>query len=80
MQNIFPVGAKNFAGGRSRPCSLVTGLTRSVTQKIRGVTKRLLRAPQRMLGSCMRLLDLEQCLKTIVQQVTPRLPATMSQP
>jgi len=38
----------------------------------------LLKAAQRMLGSCMRLL--EQCLRTSVQQVTPRLPATMSQP
>jgi len=27
---------------------------------------------------CMRLI--EQCLRTTVQQVTPRLPATMSQP
>jgi len=38
----------------------------------------MLRAAQRMLGSCMLLL--EQCLKTTVQQVTPRLPATTSQP
>jgi len=50
----------------------------SVTQNIRGFIEKLLRAAQRMLGSCMRLL--EQCLRTIVQQVTPRLPATMSQP
>jgi len=32
----------------------------------------------RMLASCMRLL--EQCVRTIVQQVTLHLPATMSQP
>jgi len=38
----------------------------------------LLKAAHRMRGSCMRLL--EQCLRTIVQQVTPRLPATMLQP
>jgi len=56
----------------------VFALTKSVTQNTRGVTERMLRAAQRMLGSCMRLL--EQCLKTIVQQVTPRLPATISQP
>jgi len=42
------------------------------------ITKRLLQASQRILGSCMRLL--EQCLRTTVQQVTPCLPATMSQP
>jgi len=53
-------------------------LTKSVTHHIGGVTERPLRATQRMLGSCMPLL--EQCLKTIVQQVTPRLPATMSHP
>jgi len=47
-------------------------LTKSVEQNVRGVTERLLRAAQRMLGYCMQLL--EQCLKTIVQQVTPRLP------
>ena len=49
--------------------------TKSVTQNIRGVTERLLRAAQRMLESRIRLS--EQCLRTIVQQVTPRLPATM---
>jgi len=38
----------------------------------------MLKAAQRMLGSCMR--HLEQCSRTIVQQVTPSLPATMSQP
>jgi len=38
----------------------------------------MLKSAERMLGICMRLL--EQCLKTIVQQVTPNLPATMSQP
>jgi len=37
----------------------------------------MLKPAQRMLGNCMR--HLEQCLRTIVQQVTPRLPATMSQ-
>jgi len=52
--------------------------TKSVTQNIRGVTERLLRAAQRMLESRIRLS--EQCLRTIVQQVTPRLSATMSQP
>jgi len=52
--------------------------TKSVTQNIRGVTERRLRAAQRMFGSCMRLV--EQCLRNIVQQLTPRLPTTMSQP
>jgi len=37
----------------------------------------MLKAPQRMLVICMWLL--EQCLRTIVQLVTLRLPATMSQ-
>jgi len=42
-------------------------------------TKTLPRAAQRMLGSYMRLL--EQCLRTIVHQVTrPTLPATMTMP
>jgi len=44
----------------------------------KSVTKRLLKSAERLLGSRMWLL--EQCLKTIVQQVTPRLPSTMSQP
>jgi len=38
----------------------------------------MVKAAQRMIGSCMR--HLEQCLRTIVQQVTSRLPATMTQP
>jgi len=40
--------------------------------------RKIAKAAKGMLGSCMRLL--EQCLRTIVQQITPRLPATMSQP
>jgi len=51
---------------------------KSATQNIRGVTERVPRAAQRMLGSYMRLL--EQCLRTIVLQVTPTLPGTMPQP
>jgi len=39
---------------------------------------KLLKSAQRMLEGCMRLL--EQFLRTIVQQVTSHLPATMSQP
>jgi len=53
-------------------------LSKSVTQNTRGVTARLLRGAHRMLGSRMRVF--KQCLWTIVEQVTPRLPATMSQP
>jgi len=40
--------------------------------------RKIAKSPQRMFGSCMRLL--EQCLRTIVQQATPRLSAAMSQP
>jgi len=46
--------------------------------QIESVTEGLINAAQRMLGSCMR--HLEQCLRTTVQQITLRLPATMSQP
>ena len=42
------------------------------------VTEKLLKAAHRMVGSCMGLLG--QCLRTIVHQATPRLPAAMSQP
>jgi len=42
------------------------------------VTERLLKAAQRMLGSCNAALS--TVLRTIVQQATPRLTATMSQP
>jgi len=83
----------SLKGGKSRPTILLESrtkkfchksvdtfcfiaLTKSVTH--RSVTERLVRAAQRMLGSCMQLL--EQCLRTIVPQVTPRLPTTMSQP
>jgi len=38
---------------------------------------KIIKNAQLLLGSCMRLS--EECLGTIVQQVTPRLPATMSQ-
>ena len=37
----------------------------------------MLKTAQRTLGSCMRLLV--QCLRTIVPQVTPALPATIPQ-
>jgi len=37
----------------------------------------LLKAATGCLGAAW---DSEQCLRTIAQQVTPRLPATMSQP
>jgi len=51
---------------------------KSFTQNIRGITERLLTAAQRMLGSCLWLL--EECLETIALQVTPTLLATMPQP
>jgi len=46
--------------------------------QIESVTEGLLKASQRMVGNCM--WHLEQYLRTIVQQVTSRLPATMSHP
>jgi len=51
-------------------------LTKSVTQNIRGVTERLLRAAHRMLGICMQLLD--ECFITTVLQATPTLLATVA--
>jgi len=53
-------------------------LTESVAQNIGGVTERLRRDAQRMLGSCIWLL--EQYLRIIVLQVTPTLPTMMPQP
>jgi len=46
--------------------------------QIESVKERLLKAAQRMPGSCMQLL--EQCSRTTIQRVTPHLPATMSHP
>jgi len=50
---------------------------RSIIQ-IESVTERLLKAVQRMFGSCMRLL--KQCLRTIVQPIKPNKHQRLADP